>query len=150
VKFVYRSEITAATQLKPGDVECLLVNTTGELRFFYEHATVIFVGKSLCGTGGQNPIEPAAFGKPVVFGPNMQNFTAIVESFLREDGAVQVRNEAELEKALEDLIGDEQRRATLGRNALKVVRENRGAIERTVEMIVKHLEGGELYVAPAW
>jgi 3-deoxy-D-manno-octulosonic-acid transferase len=150
VKFIYRSEITAATQLKPGDAGCLLVNTTGELRFFYEHATVIFVGKSLCGEGGQNPIEPAAFGKPVVFGPNMQNFRAIVDSFLKEDGAVQVRDEAELEKALEELIGDQQRRATLGRNALKVVRENRGAIERTVEMIVKHLEGGELYVAPPW
>jgi len=150
VKFVYRSEITAATQFKPGDIECLLVNTTGELRFFYEHATLIFVGKSLCGTGGQNPIEPAAFGKPVVFGPNMQNFAPIADAFLKGNAAVQVQNAAELEKALEELIADQSRRETLGRNALKVVHENRGAIERTVEMIVKHLEGGELYVAPPW
>ena len=150
VKFVYRSEITAATQFKPGDIECLLVNTTGELRFFYEHATLIFVGKSLCGTGGQNPIEPAAFGKPVVFGPNMQNFAPIADAFLKGNASVQVQNAAELEKALEELIADQSRRETLGRNALKVVHENRGAIERTVEMIVKHLEGGELYVAPPW
>src|SRR2546426_3521327 len=47
VKFVYRSDITATTRFQPGDVECLLVNTTGELRYFYEHAAVIFVGKSL-------------------------------------------------------------------------------------------------------
>ena len=150
VKFVYRSEITASARFKPGEVECLLVNTTGELRYFYEHATVIFVGKSLCGEGGQNPVEPAAFGKPVVFGPNMQNFAAMVEAFLRGNGAVQVRDAAELEKTLGELLADEKRREALGGNALKVVRENRGAIERTVDLIVKHLEGGELYVAPQW
>lgn len=150
VKFVYRSEVTANTLFKPGDIECLLVNTTGELRYFYEHATVIFVGKSLTAEGGQNPIEPGALGKAMVFGPNMQNFTAIVDSFLKQGGAVRVRDAAGLEQALAELLADEQRRQTLGQNALKVVSENRGSIERTVEMIVKHLEGGELYVAPKW
>jgi len=148
VKFVYRSEITASAQFKPGEVECLLVNTTGELRYFYEHATVIFVGKSLCGQGGQNPVEPAALGKAIVFGPNMQNFAAMVDAFLKRGGAVQVRSTAELEKTLGELLADEKRREALGQNALKVVRENRGAIERTVDLIVKHLEGGELYAAP--
>jgi len=146
--FVYRNQVTAATRFKPGEIQCLLVNTTGELPYFYERAAVVFVGKSLCGKGGQNPIEPAAQGKPTVFGPNMQNFEAIVEAFLREDGAVQVRDAAGLERALGELLADENRRQALGYNALRVVRENRGAIERTVEMIVKHLEGGELYVAP--
>ena len=47
VKFIFRGEISASTQFQPGEVECLLVNTTGELRFFYEHATIVFVGKSL-------------------------------------------------------------------------------------------------------
>lgn len=150
VKFVYRSEITANTRFKPGEVECLLVNTTGELRYFYEHAAVIFVGKSLTAEGGQNPIEPGALGKTMVFGPNMQNFKAIVDSLLEEGGAVQVRDAAELEKALGELLADEKRREALGQNALKVVHENRGSIERTVDMIVKHLEGGELYVAPKW
>jgi len=150
VKFVYRSEITGSARFKPGEVECLLVNTTGELRYFYEHATVIFVGKSLCGQGGQNPVEPAALGKAIVFGPNMQNFAATVDAFLKEGGAIQVRSAAELEKTLGELLADEKRREALGQNALKVVRENRGAIERTVDLIVKHLEGGELYVAPRW
>jgi len=150
VKFVYRSEVTANTQFKPGEIQCLLVNTTGELRYFYEHATVIFVGKSLTAEGGQNPIEPGALGKAMVFGPNMQNFAAIVDSFLKQGGAVQVGDPAGLEQALGELLADEQRRQTLGQNALRVVNENRGSIERTVEMIVKHLEGGELYVAPKW
>jgi 3-deoxy-D-manno-octulosonic-acid transferase len=148
VNFVFRSEVTVNTRFHPGQVECLLVNTTGELRYFYEQATVIFVGKSLCGQGGQNPIEPAALGKAIVFGPNMQNFAPIAEAFLKQQGAVQVRDAAELERTLDELFGDEQRRVALGQNALRVVRENRGAIERTVELIVKHLPEGELYVAP--
>ena len=80
----------------------------------------------------------------------MQNFASIVEAFLRANGAVQVGDAAELEKTLGELLADEKRREALGGNALKVVRENRGAIERTVDLIVKHLEGGELYVAPQW
>jgi 3-deoxy-D-manno-octulosonic-acid transferase len=146
VKFMYRSEVTPQTQLKPGQVNCLLVNSTGELKFFYEPATVVFVGKSLTVKGGQTPIEPAAVGKPVIFGPNMQNFADVVREFLAKDGAVQVQNEAELEKKLAELLANEPRRAELGRNAVKVVRENLGAIDRTVDMIIKHLDNGEIYI----
>ncbi|PYM16570.1 MAG: 3-deoxy-D-manno-octulosonic acid transferase [Verrucomicrobia bacterium] len=141
VKFVPRSEVTGNTQCRAGEVECLLVNTTGELRYFYEHATVIFVGRSLTARGGQNPIEPAALGKAMVFGPNMQNFAAIAEAFLKQDGAVQVRDAAELGDVLGELLADEKRRETLARNALKVVGENRGAIERTADLIVQRLRG---------
>jgi 3-deoxy-D-manno-octulosonic-acid transferase len=147
IKFAYRSEITAHTQHPIGELQCLLVNTTGELRHFYEHATVIFVGKSLTAQGGQNPIEPGALGKAMVFGPNMQNFAEAVASFVAQDGAVQVRDAGELEAALAQLLSDDARREQLGRNALKVVRENLGAIERTVDMIVQHLDKEEFYVA---
>jgi 3-deoxy-D-manno-octulosonic-acid transferase len=78
----------------------------------------------------------------------MQNFAEIVRSFLAEDAAVQVRDAQELETAVGELLADPSRRELLGRNALKVVRQNLGAIDRTVEMIVSHLDGGELYVAP--
>jgi 3-deoxy-D-manno-octulosonic-acid transferase len=59
-----------------------------------------------------------------------------------------VRDAAELEKVLGELLADESRREQLGRNALKVVQENLGAIDRTVDMIVKHLAAGDLFVAP--
>ena len=144
VKFVYRTEITRSTHYAPNDIQCLLVNTTGELMHFYQQATLIFIGKSLTAQGGQNPIEPGALGKPMVFGPNMQNFAAVVSNFLARDGAVQVRDAAELEKSLGDLLANPARREQLGQNALLVVRENQGAIERTVDMIVKHLDNGEL------
>jgi 3-deoxy-D-manno-octulosonic-acid transferase len=148
VKFVFRSEIMSHSRFGPGEIDCLLVNTTGELKYFYEEATVIFVGKSLTAQGGQNPIEPGALGKPMVFGPNMQNFAEIVRSFVAQDGAVQARDAAELEKVLAELLADGPRREQLGRNALKVVQENLGAIDRTVDMIIEHLADGELYVAP--
>lgn len=148
LRFVYRNELTSASHLETDSVQCLLVNTTGELRYFYEHATVIFIGKSLTAQGGQNPIEPGALGKAMVFGPHMQNFAEVVGSFLAREAAVQVRNAAELEAALGQLLADEARREAMGRRALQVVEENLGAIERTVDMIVEHLDGGELYIAP--
>jgi len=148
VRYVFRNEISLSTQHVRGTVDCLLVNTTGELKYFYEQATVIFIGKSLLAHGGQNPIEPGALAKPMVFGPNMQNFREIVASFLARQGAVQVQDATQLEAAIAELLADEERRRQLGQNALQVVRENLGAIDRTVEMILKHLEGGALYVAP--
>ena len=147
-KFVYRNEIFARTQMQPGEVDCLLVNTTGELRFFYEPASVVFVGKSLTAIGGQNPIEPGALGKAIVFGPNMQNFADITRSFLLKEAAVQVKTPEALEKALAELLENEKRRAQLGRNALAVVADNLGAIERTVEMILPSLEARGLMVLP--
>ena len=142
LKCVYRTEVMAHTRLKPGEADCLIVNSTGELKYFYEHATVIFVGKSLTAEGGQNPIEPGALGKAMVFGPNMQNFKEVVRSFLQHRGAVQVRDAAELERELGELLADKARREQLGRNALEVVHENLGAVIRTVDMIVDHLAPG--------
>ena len=147
IKFAYRKEITAQTQYRPGEIACLIVNTTGELKYFYELATVVFIGKSLTAKGGQNPIEPAALGKPTVFGPNMQNFVDVVRCFLAKDAAVQVRNTSELESAFVQLLFDASRREQLSRNALEVVRENQGAVYRTLDMIAKHLETREVYVS---
>lgn len=149
VKFVYRNEIFPAMRLNPGETDCLLVNTTGELNFFYDPASVVFVGKSLTAVGGQNPIEPGAQGKAIVFGPNMQNFTDITRSFLEKKAAVQVQNAEELEQALAELLANPAQRSELGRHALEVVAENLGAVERTVEMMLPYFaQRGIMVVAP--
>lgn len=148
VKMVFRTAIEPGTRFAEGEVDCLLVNTTGELRFFYEHATVVFVGKSITAQGGQNPIEPGAFGKAMVFGPNMQNFGDVARQFLEKNGAVQVRDAAMLEKVLGELLEDKYQRAEMGRNALLVVSENLGAMERTVQMILDKLKSLEIYIVP--
>ena len=140
VRYVYRSEVSFASDPDPGSTECLVVNSTGELRHFFPHAGFVFVGKSLCGRGGQNPIEPAAAGCPLLFGPHMQNFRDIAPRFLEADGAIEVANTDELESALDALLKDPARCARLGANARRVVEENRGALERTVELILRTLK----------
>lgn len=139
LKFVYRREITSSTRLPPGSIDCLLVNTTGELMCFYQHATVVFVGKSLTAQGGQNPIEPGALGKAMIFGPNMQNFAAVAENFVRHNAAVQIRSADELIPAIEGLLRDPKRRDELGKNAMRVVKSSSGAVERTVDMILSYM-----------
>jgi 3-deoxy-D-manno-octulosonic-acid transferase len=109
---------------------------------------VVFVGKSLTAVGGQNPIEPGALGKAMVFGPNMQNFADVTRSFVTQNGAVQVADAETLETAVADLLENENRRAELGRNALKVVAENHGALDRTVEMVLEQLKARGIYVTP--
>lgn len=148
LRVFYRSDITGETRLAPGSVDCLLVNTTGELMSFYRHATIAFVGKSLAATGGQNPIEPAALGKTTVFGPNMQNFRDVARLLVSEGAAIQVRNAQELEKTFDELLANAGRRRQLGETAEATVRRNQGAIGRTIEMVLPHLARQGLYIAP--
>ena len=147
VPFVFRSELTPARQFKPGEIQCLLINSTGELKYFYEPATLIFIGKSLTAEGGQNPIEAGVLGKPLIFGPHMENFAAIAAKLVGGGGAIQVRDGGELERTLAQLLREPARREEIGRQALRIVRENQGAMGRTLELIVKHFEGSEVYVA---
>jgi 3-deoxy-D-manno-octulosonic-acid transferase len=139
VRFVYRSELRPEIRRGAGEVECLLVNTTGELRFFYGVADVVFVGKSLTAQGGQNPIEPAALEKAVVFGPNMQNFPQVAPQFVSRGGARQVADAAELERVVGELLADPDLRRRMGQLAREVVRDNQGSLEKTADMILAHL-----------
>ncbi|MDH3981851.1 MAG: hypothetical protein OES84_03000, partial [Kiritimatiellaceae bacterium] len=113
----------------------LFVDTTGELRNFYSVADLIFVGKSLHEYGGQNPIEPAMYGKAVVVGPNMENFPAVMPVFLQNDAIVQVADFKTLESEIGRLLADPASRNALGVRAARVVGENRGVIERTVKLM---------------
>ena len=101
----------------------------------------MFVGKSLTAEGGQNPIEPAALGKAVLFGPNMQNFPQIVPQFVERKAAIQVPDAAALERSLAEVLADPGLRARLGERARAVVDENQGGIEKTVAMIVAAVTG---------
>jgi 3-deoxy-D-manno-octulosonic-acid transferase len=125
------------TEVDKPDV--LLVDTTGELKAFYEVATLVFVGKSLTAQGGQNPIEPAALGRPIVFGPFMQNFRSVVQSLLEAEAAIQVMDEAELSRQVSVLLGNPEQCAALGTAAKAVVKGNKGATQRTAELIGRTL-----------
>ena len=148
IRSLPRTEIFRNVQYAPGELDCLLVNTTGELKFFYERADVAFIGKSLTAEGGQNPIEPAAQGKAVVFGPHMENFADISRAFVEAGAAVQIADADELECVFGELLADAARRAAMGANAKAVVAENLGAVTRTVEMILPALEKYGMRVEP--
>jgi len=116
--------------------DAVILDTIGELAQLYQIATAVFVGGSLVPSGGHNILEPAVFGKPIVFGPHMQNFAEIADTFLRNGAAMQVRTERELEEAMVSLMTDPVRRARLGAAARALVEANRGATDRTVAAIV--------------
>ena len=115
--------------------DVIVLDTLGELAQLYQIATAVFVGGSLVDHGGHNILEPGVFGKPIVFGPYMQNFKEIADTFLTSGAAVQVQSARELEDALLSLAGDPVRRARLGAAARALVEANRGAKEKTLAVI---------------
>ncbi|MDF7799775.1 3-deoxy-D-manno-octulosonic acid transferase [Pontiellaceae bacterium B1224] len=133
LSYIRRSQLDDFQRLDCPDV--LFVDTTGELRNFYSVADIIFVGKSLKEHGGQNPIEPAMYGKAVVVGPNMENFPAVMDIFLKSKAIEQVDGEETLGSTVDSLILKAPERAELGERAAWVVEQNRGALERTVALI---------------
>jgi 3-deoxy-D-manno-octulosonic-acid transferase len=117
------------------DAEVVILDTIGELAQLYQIATVVFVGGSLVPSGGHNILEPAIHGKPIVFGPHMDNFTEITEAFLVNDAAVQVRSEHEFDEVVSNLMNDPIRRARLGAAARALVQARRGAKDKTLAII---------------
>ena len=138
LKFVRRTEIGEGT-LPAGKPDVLLIDTTGELMNFYACATVIFVGKSLFEHGGQNVIEPAIYSKAIVVGPNMENFSVVMEDFLSENALVQAPDAAGLKNAIEELIANPAQRIAMGERAGRVVQAKAGAVAKTVDLAQSYL-----------
>lgn len=132
VRLALRSELPVREE-----ADVLIVDTTGELRSWYGLCTVAFVGKSLCGYGGQNPVEPALAGKPVVFGPHMENFAVVVAHLLAQDAAVQVSDAASLERHIAMLLRSPARRQQLGDRAKSALKEHQGSASRTAALILQ-------------
>jgi 3-deoxy-D-manno-octulosonic-acid transferase len=134
---VRRSALQATRPPTPSNV--LLLDTFGELSRIYRYATLAFIGGSLVPTGGHNPIEAAAAGVPVCFGPHMSNFREIASVFLRDGGAAEVRSGREVFALADRLLDDPTARAGMGERARQTVAQNRGASARTAQRIVELL-----------
>jgi 3-deoxy-D-manno-octulosonic-acid transferase len=115
--------------------QVVILDTIGELAQLFQIATAVFVGGSLVDAGGHNILEPAVFGKPIVFGPHMENFAEIAQTFLDNGAAVQIREKQELEPVLIGLLGDPVRRASLGAAARALVAANRGARVKSLAVL---------------
>ena len=117
--------------------DCVLLDTTGQLHGWYGIATVVFIGKSLTAHGGQNPVEPIAAGKPIIFGLHMENFATLAKALVSKSGAIQVRDADALEQAAEKLLHDSEARQHLVQNAREVLNRHRGATARTAALIAE-------------
>jgi 3-deoxy-D-manno-octulosonic-acid transferase len=118
---------------EPWDVG--VVDTFGQLPHYYGLADVAFVGGSLIPHGGQNPLEPASLGKPVIFGPSMQNFADIAHQLLTYQAAQQLLTSAELTQVLHELLTDRRQAMAMGRRAQELVEKSRGTARRTLELL---------------
>jgi 3-deoxy-D-manno-octulosonic-acid transferase len=117
------------------DPDCILLDTTGELQRWYHIATVVFIGKSLMAHGGQNPVEPILTGKPVVFGPHMENFATLAKTLVSNKGVIQVADADSLEPAFANLLRDSEARQRLVQNAQAALSEHQGATARTATLV---------------
>src|SRR6266480_1805055 len=132
---VCRRSQSGGARTSPPD--CLLLDTTGELQHWYAVATIVFVGKSLTARGGQNPVEPILAGKPVLFGPHMENFSALAEALVVNEAAVQVRDPNSLQQKITWLLRDREAAFRLVANAHSVLARHSGATERTAALVMQ-------------
>jgi 3-deoxy-D-manno-octulosonic-acid transferase len=140
VPFVRRSQIAPGAtdhSVIPSFLHpVILVDTIGELGALWGLADVAFVGGSLDGRrGGQNMIEPAAYGAAVAFGPHVWNFRDTAERLVAAEAAIQVADAAELEAAARRLLGDAAERVRMGEAARQFVEQQQGATDRTVAVL---------------
>jgi 3-deoxy-D-manno-octulosonic-acid transferase len=119
--------------------DVVILDSMGELAHLFQVATVVFVGGSLVAQGGHNILEPAVHGKPIVFGPHMENFAEISATFLQNQAAIQVPDAASLIDVVARLMSDSVERARLGAAARALVEANRGAKDRTLDAIAEIL-----------
>src|SRR5947208_9081429 len=117
------------------DADCIILDSTGNLHRWYAIATIVFMGKSLTARGGQNPVEPIIAGKPVVFGPHMENFATLAKALVLKKGAIQVPDMDSLELTIAELLRDREACQRLVQSAREVLSEHQGATARTAALI---------------
>lgn len=118
-----------------GEGTVLVLDTLGELSSVYALCEVAFVGGSLVPERGHNPLEPAVHGKPVLFGPGMEDFAEISRDLLAVGGARQVHDAEELRAALALLLADPAARERAGRQAQGLIASRRGVTEAHIALI---------------
>jgi 3-deoxy-D-manno-octulosonic-acid transferase len=120
--------------------EVFILDTVGQLMYFYAIADIVFVGGSLVKSGGHNILEPASLGKPILFGRYMFNFRDIAEMFVKNNAGIMVNDARELEIELKKLLEDKLKIIKLGNASRRVILENQGATVKNAEAITALLK----------
>ncbi len=124
--------------------DVFLVDAIGVLKHLYALSDVAFVGGSLVKAGGHNPLEPAAYSKPILFGSDMSDFKEISRMLLKEEAAFQVHGAESLFDAARSLLDDPSKADAMGRRAFRLFSQNNGATERTVRVVESYFHQAEI------
>jgi 3-deoxy-D-manno-octulosonic-acid transferase len=130
VPYFRRSRISAGMDIKGAAV---LLDTVGELSSIYRVADVAVIGGSFIQHGGQNFLEPAYWGKPLVCGPSMENFPFVQEFYA--DGAAVESDREGLYDVLKDLLSSQEKRLLVGERAKSLLNANQGAVEKALKVL---------------
>jgi 3-deoxy-D-manno-octulosonic-acid transferase len=131
------SELSEATDWQTIKGMIILLDTVGELSAAYGVSDIAIIGKSFKGYGGQNPLEPAYWGKPILCGPHMENFP-VIKDFYREGAALEVNEEGLYQKLREFLMSPEKAKE-IGFKAQQLYRRNAGVVEKAMEIIAEYI-----------
>jgi 3-deoxy-D-manno-octulosonic-acid transferase len=119
--------------------DILLGDSIGEMMSYFEVADVVFMGGSLVQTGGHNMLEPAALSKPILFGPNVFNFSEISADLLTQQGSIQVQNADALMQEITQLLEDDKKSNNLGKNANQYFKSQQGALSALIKQVKRYI-----------
>lgn len=135
-KMGFNYSLFSQTRMSRYDPNAIIIlDTIGHLRSLYSHASLVFVGKSLCVGGGHNVIEPAFFSKTVIVGDQMANFRDVVAIFKKAQAIVIVKDQKELALKVDALMSDMSKRQEFGRRARMVIDQNQGASYKILQLM---------------
>lgn len=123
-----------------GDTDIYIADTMGEMGLFYRATHVVFIGKTLAGGGGQNPIEPAQLDCALLCGPDMSNFAAVTETLLKAEAALSVVDEEALGTEVDRLLGDAAACAAMAQAAKAVAQAQAGVLDRVLTLLTPYFE----------
>lgn len=125
--------------------QILIIDTFGELFNIYSVATLVFCGASLVPLGGQNPLEPAVWGKPILYGPHMEDFQDAKEMLASAGGSLEVSDSRELAEAFLGLLEHPKESGALGRRAREAALQTQAAAHKHAEIIRMFFKNGTFY-----
>ena len=133
------TELRSQGEVCSEQAQCFVIDSIGELMTYYACADVAFVGGSMGDQGGHNALEPAALGKPVLLGPNMENAREIATQLVECNAAMRVSDQDEFKRAAERILTDGVLRDRMGQAGRSLVESNKGALGLTLEAVEKLL-----------
>jgi glycosyltransferase involved in cell wall biosynthesis len=122
------------------DKDILLLDTLGDLVACYALGDVAFVGGSMVDGGGHNLLEPARYGKPVLFGPHTTNFRALAEEMKQKHAAIEVRDAEGLEREIAQLLEAPAKRREIGERARQLAADDRGVLSASMALARRYLQ----------